>query len=91
MSKPTATFVAETKSLFWKINDNLALQEGETSKLLARCQIEGGQTVPSAVHLKWKVVGRTVSDLGVTSVGEEGARIEEVVRQCVAGKFIASP
>ncbi|EST05870.1 Muniscin C-terminal [Kalmanozyma brasiliensis GHG001] len=92
MSKPTATYVAETKSLFWKINETLPLagSEGDTRKLLARCQIEGGQTVPSAVHLRWKVLGKTVSGLGVVSIGE-GTRIEEVVRQCVAGKFIASP
>lgn len=95
MSKPTATFVAETKSLFWKINEGLALGTGggEVNKLLARCQIEGGVTVPSPVHLKWRITGRTVSSLGVTTVGdgEGGVKIEEVVRQCVAGKFIASP
>ncbi|KAJ1020047.1 hypothetical protein NDA16_004327 [Ustilago loliicola] len=96
MSKPTATFVAETKSLFWKINENLSLLGGETevNKLLGRCQIEGAQTVPSPVHLKWKVLGKTISSLGVTTLGDEvegGAKIEEVIRQCTAGKFIASP
>ncbi|TKY86067.1 hypothetical protein EX895_004892 [Sporisorium graminicola] len=93
MSKPTATFVSETKSLFWKINDNLSLASGadQVHKLLARCQIEGAQTVPSPVHLKWKILGSTVSSLGISTVGEEGGKIEEVVRQCVAGKFIASP
>lgn len=94
MSKPTATFVAETKSLFWKINQGLSLLAGgEVNKLLARCQIEGAQTVPSAVHLKWKILGKTISSLDVTTVGTEGegAKIDEVVRQCTAGKFIASP
>ncbi|GAC98692.1 hypothetical protein PHSY_006286 [Pseudozyma hubeiensis SY62] len=94
MSKPTATFVAETKSLFWKINEGLSISESEVHKLLARCQIQGGQTVPSAVHLKWRIVGRTISNLGVTTVeeaGSDGVRIEEVVRMCTAGKFIASP
>ncbi|SJX66119.1 related to SYP1/YCR030C [Sporisorium reilianum f. sp. reilianum] len=95
MSKPTATFVAETKSLFWKITDNLALANApdEVHKLLARCQIHGAQTVPSPVHLKWKILGSTISSLGISTVGEPeaGASIDEVVRQCVAGKFIASP
>lgn len=93
MSKPTATFVSETKSLFWKINNNLSLLNGsdQVHKLLARCQIEGAQTVPSPVHLKWKILGSTISSLGISTMGEEANRIEEVVRQCVAGKFIASP
>ncbi|KAJ1570500.1 hypothetical protein NDA11_000293 [Ustilago hordei] len=97
MSKPTAMFVAETKSLFWKINENLSLlgTGAEMNKLLARCQIEGAQTVPSPVYLKWRILGKTISSLGITTVGEGvaegGAKIEEVVRQCTAGKFIASP
>ena len=95
LSKPTATFVAETKSLFWKINESVSLLPGtgEVNKLLARCQIQGPQTIPSPVHLKWRIIGKTISSLGVSTVdaAEGAARIDEVVRQCVAGKFIASP
>lgn len=96
MSKPTATFSAENKSLFWKINDNLALTSSsasEISKLLARCQISGAQTIPSPVYLKWKIMHRTVSSIGITAVAgtSDGVKIGEVVRQCTAGKFIASP
>ncbi|SPO32291.1 related to SYP1/YCR030C [Ustilago trichophora] len=100
MSKPTATFVSETKSLFWKINENLSLlpsSAGEVNKLLARCQIQGAQTVPTPVHLKWRILGKTISTLGITTVEDAesvvagGAKIEEVVRSCTAGKFIASP
>lgn len=98
MSKPTATFSAENKSLFWKINDNLALTSAtsEVSKLLARCQISGAQTTPAPVYLKWKIMHRTISSIGITAVtptaaSEVGVKIGEVVRQCTAGKFIASP
>ena len=97
MSKPTATFVAETKSLFWKISEGVSLTApgGAVNKLLARCQIEGAPTVPSPVHLKWRILGKTISSLGVTTVpgagGAEALTIDEVVRQCTAGKFIASP
>lgn len=95
MSKPTATFVSETKSLFWKLNDKISLTSpsSEVHKLLARCQIEGAQTVPTPVHLKWKIIGKTISSLGVVTLGEavDALKIDEVVRTCVAGKFIASP
>ncbi|KAN0065372.1 hypothetical protein ACQY0O_001208 [Thecaphora frezii] len=101
MTKPTGTWSAESKTMFWKLNQHLPLPasegEAEVNKLLARFQIEGGASVPQPVFVKWKVAGRTVSTLGVEVVdpagaaAEAGVRIEEVVRQCTAGKYISGP
>ncbi|PWZ01518.1 hypothetical protein BCV70DRAFT_198949 [Testicularia cyperi] len=105
MSKPTATFSADNKSLFWKLNDSLPLSSPlaePPSKLLARCQISGQQTTPSPVYLRWKIRDRTISSLSLSTIPSSNnpadtadpttsLKFDEIVRSCTAGKFIASP
>ncbi|GAK64028.1 uncharacterized protein PAN0_004d2237 [Moesziomyces antarcticus] len=89
MSKPTATFVGDTSSLFWKITDALSLADTEPRKVLARCQIEGSPTVPQPVHLRWKIKGRSIAPIAIAVRGDHA--VGELIRTCTAGKFFASP
>jgi hypothetical protein len=89
MSKPTATFVGDTSSLFWKITDALSLADTEPRKVLARCQISGSPTVPQPVHLRWKIKGRSIAPIAIAVRGDH--TVGELIRTCTAGKFFASP
>ncbi|EPQ30910.1 uncharacterized protein PFL1_01808 [Pseudozyma flocculosa PF-1] len=108
MTKPTGTWSAESRTMFWKLTEGVSLPAAQevaptTHKLLARFQIDatsGGITAPQPVFVKWKLVGRTLSTLGVRvldvpgtsgSSAEGALRIDEVVRQTVSGKYISGP
>ena len=95
MTKPTGTWAAESKTMFWKLPEGVAGHEPR--KLLARFQIEGQQSTPQPVFVKWKIQGHTLSTLGIEVVdapgtaAQDGIKIDEVVRLCVAGKYIGGP
>ncbi|PWN48155.1 hypothetical protein IE53DRAFT_319927 [Violaceomyces palustris] len=97
MTKPTGVWSSENKSMYWKLNESLSLtaDPSSSSKLLARFQVDAAST-PQPVMVKWKIVGRTVSDLGVSVIDDSGTgpnesiKFEEVARSCVSGKYICS-
>ncbi len=77
------------ESLFWKINENFPFPAGEevVGKRTSYWQ-DAKSKVPHCafpVHLKWKIVGQTISNLGITTVSGDaasdgGLKIDEVVR-----------
>lgn len=51
-----------------------------------------GTATPQPVAVRWKVIGKTVSGVGVELVGDGGGEevVEEVRRSTVAGKYLVS-
>lgn len=92
MSKPTGTWSAEHKRMFWKLD---AAEAAGAGKVLARFQVDAPSS-PSGVQVRWKVVGRTISSLGVnvvsdSSIAPSALRFDSVSRSTVSGKYVANP
>ncbi|PWN45477.1 hypothetical protein IE81DRAFT_344781 [Ceraceosorus guamensis] len=92
MSKPVGTWSAEHKRMFWKLDHTEAASAG---KVLARFQVDA-PTSPSGVQVRWKVIGRTISALGVNVVSDStiapsALRFDSVARSTVSGKYVANP
>ncbi|KDN37659.1 hypothetical protein K437DRAFT_251770 [Tilletiaria anomala UBC 951] len=99
MSKPSGTWIAESKKMQWALPDELSLGSTAASatvqKVLARFQVDAKST-PQPVGVRWTVRGKTLSALGISVVQDSTeapskVAIAETVRQCIAGKFLAGP
>lgn len=104
MSKPSGTWLAEQKRMYWRLPGDVNLSNGligssgsasaesAPQKILARWQVDG-QGQPQPVQIRWRVPNRTLSSLSLSVMDEttSGLRFESVSRQTVSGKYIANP
>lgn len=89
-AKPSATWSGDKARLTFGLDPVQLGASGVEGKLLASVQTEG-VAVPQPVSVRWKVVGRTVSAVGVELVGEDGDVVEETRRETSAGKYLVAP
>ena len=87
-AKPSASWSAERARLTFALEPlSLSASSSATeSKALASLSTEGTAS-PQPVAVGWRVVGRTVSSVGVEVVGGD---VAEVRRECRAGKYLAA-
>lgn len=88
-AKPAAVWAAEKARLTFNL-EPLAVRAGVEGKVLAAVSTEG-TAVAQPVAVRWKVVGRSVSRVGVEVVGEAAEQVEEVRRSTVSGKYLVAP
>jgi hypothetical protein len=95
-SKPEGIWSPEKRRLLWKVGDIDLAADDAGNKALARFVV-GEESRPQPIAVKWRIVGRLVSDFGLNLVGGGGdetslekPRFEEVSLVTQAGKHLAS-
>jgi len=89
-AKPGATWSADKRRLGFSVEPIRLSSEVGEGKLLASLTTES-QATAQPVAVRWRVVGRTVSAVGVEVVGQGGSKVEEVRRATVTGKYLVAP
>lgn len=93
MSKPNATYSAEQKKLFWRLNEQIPIASGTSTaaqKALARFQV-GNKSEIKPIEVRWKIPGLSVSSLGLSLIESENVQFSTISRQIVSGKYVAHP
>ncbi|ORY85956.1 Muniscin C-terminal mu homology domain-domain-containing protein [Leucosporidium creatinivorum] len=84
-AKPSAIWAAEKARLTFNVEP---VAFGEEGKVLASVSTEG-TAVAQPVAVRWKVVGRNVSKVGIEVI--DGEQVEELLRSTVSGKYLVAP
>lgn len=95
-TKPTGSYSAEKKRIIWKM-DNLDANDGRTAKVLARFTsddltdggVQAHEVQPVVIH--WRLPGRLASGINVELLSSDGRGFDDVLRQTISGKYLASP
>lgn len=94
-TKPTGSYSVEKKRIIWKM-DNMDANEGRTAKILARFTSDDltqdgppHEIQPVVIH--WRLPGRLASGLNVELFTRDGRGFDDVIRQTISGKYLASP
>lgn len=90
MSKPSASYVAEQKRLFWRLPDPIAISSSTSQKALARFQVD----TPSEarpIEIRWKIPGVNMSSIALSLTDSPALQLTQTYRQTVSGKYLASP
>ena len=95
MSKPTGNWNAEHKRMYWRLDEALSVAAPQPGKVLARFQVDAPST-PGAVQVRWRVPGRTLSNLGLSvvessSIAPSSLRFDAITRTTTSGKYVANP
>lgn len=85
-AKPTASYIPERNRLSFVV-DPIVLEKGAQGKKLLASVETLSAAVPQPIAIKWRVKGKSVSQVEVEVEGTE----VETVRETVAGKYLIAP